>query len=214
MEPIKSQFKVKRDAVLAVEGQEFEQYVMCEMLIPDIPNSYGDIYTREAIREFAFEYARQGYGIDVNHDEQDVTGKVIVVESFIAREGDPDFIEGSWVIGMKIVDPDIWAMVLSGELNGYSYQADCKMLEAVVIDLRNRVVQGVTEPDPVDGHTHEYLVVLNNENRPISGGTGETNGHSHTISTHTITDEAEGHTHRFQVIVVDEEPEDDEEDED
>lgn len=188
--------------LLKRDDGEYEQVVMCELLIPDVPNVYGDVYTLEAIREFMYEFARQGYGIDVEHDEVDVQDqKVIVVESFIARAGDPDFIVGSWVVGMQITDADLWQQVLDGEINGYSFQALCEMQPILIQNLRNRQIVGTTEANPVDGHTHDYLVITDALNRPISGGTGVTNGHSHTITSHTVTDEAAGHVHRYQTIV-------------
>jgi hypothetical protein len=196
--------------VVRSDAQEYEQVVACELLIPDIPNSYGDIYTREAIKEFVYAYAMHDYFIDVNHDQVDVRDqKAIVVESFIARPGDPDFIEGSWVVFMKILDADLWQKILDGEINGYSYEAGVLMTEVVIQNLRNRQVVGTTEPDPVDGHTHTYLVLLNALNKPISGATGETAGHAHTISRHTVTDKAASltgweHSHRYQVITSDE----------
>lgn len=194
---------------------EYEQVILCELLVPDVPNSFGDIYTRESIREFAYEYARQGYGIDIDHSEEDVRNKdLVVVESFIARPGDPNFIEGSWVVGMKVLSDDVWQQVLDGELNGFSFQAECLMTPITITNLRNRQVSGVTEPDPVDGHAHTFLVLLNALNKPISGGTGTTNGHSHRISVHTQTARAidasgREHLHRYQVIVAEDEGDDD-----
>lgn len=173
---------------------------MCELLIPDTPNSYGDIYTREAIKDFCYEFAMQGFGIDVNHDNVDVTGKVYVVESFLARPGDPVFIEGSWVLAMKILDDTIWQQVLDGELNGYSYEAMVTMLPVEITNLRNRTVTGVTKPDLSDGHTHNYTVTLDPLNKPISGSTDVVDGHSHTISYHTFTDFADAHQHRYDVL--------------
>lgn len=187
------------------DGQ-YEQYVMCELLIPNTPNRYGDIMTEDGIREAAFEFARQGYGLDVNHDNEDVkSSKLVVMESFIAREGDPTFTPGSWVVGMKILDDEVWQQVLDGELNGFSYEAEVFMTPILIQNLKNRQVSGQTEPDPVDGHTHTYLVLLDPLNVPISGGTGVTNGHSHRISIHTVTDQAttmagRSHSHRYQVL--------------
>lgn len=181
--------------------KEFEQVVYGEVLVPDVPNVYGDIYTRDAIREFVYEFARQGFGIDVEHDNSDIMGgKAHIVESFIARPGDPDFIEGSWVVGMRITDPDLWQKVLDGEINGFSYEATCELTEIVIEDTGNRVISGLTEPDPIDGHTHRYTVIVDVLNRVVAGGTEMTDGHMHTISHHTYTDEANSHTHRFQVI--------------
>lgn len=186
---------------------EYEQVVLCELLIPDTPNVFGDIYTAASIREFVYEFARQGFGLDINHDKQDQTGdKLLLVESFIARAGDPTFIKDSWVVGMKILDDDVWQQVLDGELNGFSFEALCYMEPIIIENLKNRQVTGTTEPDPVDGHTHTYLVILDPLNRPVSGGTGYTDLHAHKIVSHTITQHADTldgreHNHRFQVIV-------------
>lgn len=184
----------------------WEQVVMAEVLIPNIPNVYGDLYTAQAIRDFAYAFAMAGYGIDVEHDQNDVNGvDAATVESFIVRPGDPDFIEGSWVVAMKILNPDLWADILSGEINGYSFEAICAMTPIMIQNLRNRQVSGVTEEDPEDGHTHTFLVLLDPLNRPITGGTGVTDDHFHTITTHSITDVADDHVHRYQVINDDEE---------
>lgn len=208
--------EVKAPNVFLVTRKDgtYEQVVMAEVLLPDTPNVYGDIYTRESIREFAYQFAIQGYGIDVNHDNVDVQGQeAVVVESFIARPGDPNFIEGSWVVGMKILDSEVWQQVLDGTINGYSFEAECSMLPVVFQNLTNRQVIGSTEPDPVDGHTHEFLVILDVFNRPISGGTSIVNGHSHPVVHHTITENQKdlmgrSHSHRYQVIRADHNEED------
>lgn len=179
---------------------DYEQVVYAEVIVPDVPNTYGDLHTREDTRAFCEMYMMRGYDIDTEHNHESVADVVKVVESFIARPGDPDFIEGSWVVGVKILDDDLWQQVLDGELNGFSHESFVNMTEIEIIDTGNRVVSGVTEPDLIDGHTHTYTVIVNVLNQVVSGGTGETDGHMHTISRHTITDKANGHVHRFQVI--------------
>lgn len=191
---------------------DYERVVMSELLVPDVPNTYGDIYTREAIKDFAYRYAMSDYVIDIDHDQENVRDKKLsVVEYFIARPGDPDFIEGSLVIGMKVHDDEVWERIVSGELNGYSFEAEAFITEVAIQNLRERQIVGVTEPDLNDGHTHEYLVILNALNHPVSGGTGVTDGHSHKITRHTVTNKAISvfgageHSHRYQVIVPDKE---------
>lgn len=201
------QLKTGNSKVVVRSEHEWERVCYAEILVPDIPNVFGDINTRETIREFAYEFALQGYGIDVEHDNVDINGHgSVVVESFIARKNDPDFIEGSWVVGMKVLDDALWQQVLAGVINGFSFEAECSMFPVVFQNLANRQVVGVTEPDPLDGHTHSFLVILSPLNRPISGGTGNTNGHVHAIVTHTTTESSENlagkvHNHRYQVIV-------------
>lgn len=187
--------QVRKDA-----AKEFERVVFAEVLIPETPNVMGDYWTREAIKECAYEYARCGYIIDVDHDNVDVTGDVYVVETFIARDNDDTFIPGSWVVGMKIESDAIWQDILDGKINGYSFEALVSFLAAKFTVLDDGVRTGVTEPDPMDGHTHVFMVIVGPDNRPISGGTDETNGHSHTITYHTVTDAAEGHTHRYNLV--------------
>ena len=184
-----------------VQRGDYERVVFAEVLVPNVLNSFGDLYTEEAIKEFAYAYAKQGYGIDVQHDNVDVSGPVYVIESFIARDGDPDFIKGSWVVGMKIEDDDIWAQVLDGQINGFSYEALVNMTPVVVTANRGVQVSGVTSPHPVDGHTHTYVLVLDEYNKPAAGGTSLDNGHSHTIQSHTVTEVSSGHNHRIQVIL-------------
>lgn len=184
------------------DDRAFEQVVLAELLVPNVPNSWGDIYTPEAIKEFCYKFSEHGFGLDVDHDQIDVTGKgYIVVESFIARSGDPDFIEGSWVIGVKILDDGIWERVLDGTLNGFSFEASCFMDPITIIyENEARVVLGTTEPDPLDGHTHTFTVVIGPLNVVLSGGTGITDNHSHSITGASVTGTAAGHTHRYQVI--------------
>lgn len=181
---------------------EWERVVFAEVLIPDVPNVFNDYWTKDSIRQAAYAFMQQGFGIDVEHDNVDVTGVgAFVVETFIARAGDPDgFIEGSWVVGMKITDDNIWQDVLDNKINGYSYEALVEFLSAFITYVDDGIRQGVTEPDPEDGHVHEFVVMVDESNRPKDGGTSVTNGHSHTISSHTVTDEADGHVHRYNLV--------------
>ncbi len=190
------------------DGADWERCVFAEVLIPEVANVFGDYWSREAIRECAYEFMRTGFGIDVEHDNIDVNvagaitlgGGAYVIESFIVRPGDPDFIEGSWVVGMKVVDDALWGRILNNEINGYSYEATVNFLPAVLAEADDGTRIGFTEPDLEDGHRHAFVVLVDADNRPLSGGTDEVDGHSHTITTHTVTDEADGHTHRFNLV--------------
>ena len=186
--------------VITKDDEGFDRLVFAEVIIPDAPNVYGDFHTKQSVRDFAYGFMDAGYGIDVNHDNDDITGKVYVVESFIAREGDKDFIEGAWVVGMYIPDDDMWQGVLDGNLNGYSYEAFVKVMytDIEVPNEQDRI--GTTEPDIYDKHTHEFFVLLDKEGRPLMGGTSITNGHSHSITRHTTTDTAFEHSHIYNFV--------------
>jgi hypothetical protein len=186
--------------LVAREDREWEQVVYAELLVPNVLNVFNDLWSEEAIRAACYLFAKNGYGIDREHDNVDLTGKVYVVESFIARDGDPDFIKGSWVIGMKIDDPVIWQAVLDNEINGYSYEAVVAFIEATIAVNSVIEVSGFTEPSTEDGHTHAFLAFVGEDGRVHSGGTSEENGHYHELLQSTITEEADGHKHRYNIV--------------
>lgn len=179
---------------------EWERIVFAEVVIPETANVYGDYMSKAQVREFAYSFMRQGFGIDVEHDNVDVSDTVSVVESFVVRPGDPDFTEGSWVVAMYIGDDTIWQDILDNRINGFSYEALMQFFPAVLQEDDDFTRAGTTEPDLDDGHVHDFFVMVDENNRPVSGGTSVTNGHSHTISVHTVTDEAAGHTHRYNLV--------------
>lgn len=183
------------------DSEGFERIVYAEVLIPGRVNSHGDLHTRDSVKSFAYGFMLNGFGIDINHDENDVSGQVTVVESFIAREDDPDFIEGSWVVGLHIEDDEVWDKVKRGELNGFSYQALVRMLETDAIVEQGEYIVGETEPDLNDGHVHEFFAFVGPDGRVIRGGTTSADGHTHIISRHTYTEEADNHIHRFNMVV-------------
>ena len=182
------------------DEEGYERVVFAEIIIPDAMNVYGDLHTRESVKQFAYSFMINGFGIDIGHDNLDVSDTLAVVESFIARDGDPDFVPGAWVIGMYVGDDAAWAKVLNGDLNGFSYEAYVKALE-VVVDVPVDIVRsGVTEPAIEDGHVHEYVAILDDDGRVIYGGTSESNGHHHEIRSHTTTEEEDDHLHIFNFV--------------
>lgn len=186
--------------VILPDEQGFERIVFAEVIIPDVPNVYGDFHTRRSVRDFAYGFMINGFRTDVEHDNIDRAGKVHVVESFIAREGDPDFIPGAWVVGLYIPDDELWGMVLNNELNGYSYEAYTSTTPIELTVPSTNTVVGTTQPNPADQHTHEFLVVLGDDGRPIFGVTSLSEGHRHPITVHTFTDRAAGHSHIYNFL--------------
>jgi hypothetical protein len=184
---------------------EHERLVFAEVLVPDERNVYGDLHTAENIRQFAYGFMINGFQIDLDHDNKDVSDKIRVVESFIAREGDSTFITGAWVIGILVLDDKIWGDILSGELNGFSYEALVSSLEVGVVYPNLTEARGVTYPSILDGHVHSFSVELDDFGRVVRGETADSVGHLHTIASHTYTDLAADeagrvHRHRYTLF--------------
>lgn len=188
----------KRETVFkAAEGKK--QIVWGEVYIPDVPDAHGDYMTAEDIEEMAYEFMKRGLlkSLDVQHDNQ-IYG-CMVVESFIAREGDPVFVPGAWVLGVWCPEP-IWKLVEKGELNGFSLQGMSECIDDPLVINVPDTIWGETLPDPVDGHVHKFQVKFDSEGNFL-GGLCEVNcNHSHVIVKGTVTEESRGHSHRFSFV--------------
>ena len=68
-------------------AQDEQQILYAEVFAPGMPDSQGDFMSAETIREMAYDFIPQDRSnIDLNHSQERAA---LVVESFIAREGDP-----------------------------------------------------------------------------------------------------------------------------
>lgn len=79
---------------------------------------HKNFMTAEEIQISAHTFLLNARGIDQAHDY--IKGSGGVVESFIARKGDPDFAEGTWVIVTKVFSDTVWEDIMSGKIKGYS----------------------------------------------------------------------------------------------
>lgn len=178
---------------------EEQQLVFGEVYAPGFPDSQGDFMSAETIQNAAHNFLMKGLvdQIDVNHNRE-LSG-CRVVESFIARPDDTIFIPGSWVIGVKIFDPDLWEMVKSGELNGFSLDGTGVRVDTMLEIEMPLVLTGETEES--NGHKHQFVVRFDAQGNFLGGETGPgPDGHVHRIRRGTSTDDADGHSHRFSFV--------------
>lgn len=176
-----------------------QRMVWAEVYAPNIPDSDGDFMDADGIRQAAYKFMKDLNlrKIDVQHDNNEVDG-ACVVESFIAREGDPDFIPGSWVVGMHVNNDEVWKAIKAGEINGFSMEAlVTRVPHDIIIDIPP-VITGKTEL--VEDHQHEFYVTYDPEGNLIGGTTNTVKGHCHTIRSGTITDKVHNHQHRFSFV--------------
>lgn len=179
--------------------QEDERLVFAEVYAPLRPDSDGEFMDAEGIKKMAYEFMQRMEldSVDSYHSNELVPG-CCVVESFIARKGDPDFIEGSWVVGMHVNNDSMWDKIKKGEINGFSMEA---MVQKVVVPVTMEippVVQGKTFKNEAEGHDHTFYVAYNEDGKFLGGRTDAgPDGHYHIIKRGSVTDESSGHTHRF-----------------
>lgn len=164
-------------------------------------DSHGHFMSAEELQRVAHQFMLDGLltSIDVQHDNQTV--KASIVESFIARKGDPDFEEGSWVATVKIDDLDVWKKVKDGEINGYSFEILTYRNDMVVQVEYQTWYYGFTDPDPYDNHDHPFMVRLDSKGEIVWGktGLGSDGSPAHAITHSNITKKVGGHSHRIHL---------------
>lgn len=179
---------------------QMEQIVYGEVYAPYVIDSHGEMMLPEDIRKMAHRFliSQKNHFIDMMHNNNPVEASV--VESYIAKADDKDYAEGAWVLGVKIFDSAIWAKVMAGELNGYSFEAMVYKVDAEVVYEYLPLHIGFTEEN--DGHSHAFYVEVDKDGRVIGGYTSSAPGadgveHEHKIFAGTATERANSHGHRF-----------------
>ena len=192
-----------RKTVRVQRMNEDEQVVYGVVYEPFVLDTYGEFMTDVSVRELAHRTLRLELDKlgDVNHDNE--PRDTYLVESHIAEKDDPNYPEGAWVVGMKINDPEVWADIKDGKLNGFSFEA-MVWRRAVIVEVEVDVDQ-VMVTSEADGHDHVALVHLDDFGRVTGGRTSLVLGHYHNIYHGTHTADAvnpvtgNSHSHRYQL---------------
>ncbi len=106
-----------------------QQIVFGEVDVPDRRDTDGNFMTAETIEKMAHDFLSNKRNAQISKAHDGTPDKGCVVESFIAREGDPDFAAGSWVVGVHVPDAKIWKSIEAGELTGFSIEGTGELIE-------------------------------------------------------------------------------------
>jgi hypothetical protein len=180
-------------------ASEEKRMIWAEVYVPNIPDTDGDFMDEIGVEKAAYDFMRDLNlkNIDVQHSNDLVPG-ASVIESFIARKGDPDFIVGSWVVGVHVPDDATWSQIKKGEINGFSLEALVKG-EDVELEIDVPPVLSGRTSKSAD-HEHQFFVTYDPNGNFVGGRTDEVDGHSHVIKRGTLTEEENGHDHRFSFV--------------
>lgn len=98
-------------------------YVTGIVYEPMSVDAQGDCMTEDEIRKAAYWFAKNGSGVDIQHNYEKLE-KAAAVESWIAPAdleiGKEKIKKGSWLMTVEIDDRDIWSAVEKGEITGFS----------------------------------------------------------------------------------------------
>lgn len=102
---------------------EEEQYVLGVVLEPETVDSQSDIYSEEEIRKSAHDYMANHMHIGLQHNGV-IDDRIKILESYIAPcnfdLNGQTIKKGTWLLGARILDSELWAAVKKGELTGWS----------------------------------------------------------------------------------------------
>jgi len=115
----------KEWSVNFVKVEEEQRLVTGIVIEPEVEDTYGDVISIEEIEKAMIRFMEGNPQIRVEHDP-DYKPKVVIIENWIEREGrmiGEQFIKiGTWLMTTKVFDNDVWDMIKSGKLNGYSFR--------------------------------------------------------------------------------------------
>lgn len=192
----------KEKTIVSIQKRDNEKQIAYGLVyVPGQTDAHGDAMTAEEIEKMSYSFMKQNgltERIDTNHDGK--SNGSYPVESWIVKEGDPMFPKaehvGGWALGIKVPNVEIWNDIKSGKFGGFSFEAMArKNYRLVEIEVAAEFY-GETEPAE-DGHTHFFVVAIDDNGRVAGGVTSVDEFHAHQISSGTKTDEEEGHSHRF-----------------
>lgn len=134
---LKKDSKAKKVVFLEDEAKE-KHMVVGPVLIPDMPiyrNQDGEEFyiqfSKESIERLAYNYIKQGYHMtSFTAQHQYPVNEVYIVESWIkTTENDKsndlgfDCPIGTWFVGAKVNNLDVWEDIKDGKMNGFSVEA-------------------------------------------------------------------------------------------
>jgi 8-oxo-dGTP pyrophosphatase MutT (NUDIX family) len=108
-----------------IKANKMKQILYCVVLEPHTVDAQDDVMSPEDIEKTAHKYLENSRVIGGEHTK---AINAVPVESFIAPQdfqvsgqyGDQVVKQGSWVLGVKVKDPEEWQKVLDGEYTGVS----------------------------------------------------------------------------------------------
>ncbi len=121
----------------AVVSKDDQHYALGIVLEPDIIDAQNDTYSADDIRSAFEKFAEHYRNVGLMH-KQMVNDKVQILENYIApadfQSGDVMVKKGTWLMGVRVTDPDLWAGVKDGSITGFSIGGSA---------IRKPVAQGV-----------------------------------------------------------------------
>jgi len=146
---------------------EDKQEIFGPAMLADVPiyrndkqlGEYNVVFDKATIYKIAQKFFEKDFNKNFNlmHDPNQKCTGVYAFQSYIvdSKEGRPapkgyeDAKDGSWFLGVKVNNPEVWAKIKSGEIKGFSVEGvfEYKKKELTAEQLYNEIKQLLEEVD-------------------------------------------------------------------
>lgn len=166
----------------------------------DIYRSYGEEefyinFDKDAVRRLMTKFMKNHYQQSFTTDHMDFAQGLTVVESWIVEDVENDkanaiglenFSEGSWIIGVKVDDDEMWQSVKEGKWSGFSVEAFVDLKEIAKEINNNKHIKSEMAKKEV-----KMDEILENIKSIISDAIGEAEGEDSTVQEEVVQEAAE-----------------------
>lgn len=98
---------------------------------------YNVFFSKDTIRSIAQVYFKNGFQKNINLDHTEVDADSFVYQSYIVDESKGmnspvglNLVDGSWVVGVKVNNPEVFADIKAGKRTGFSVEGIFQHYEA------------------------------------------------------------------------------------
>lgn len=80
----------------------------------------GGAFLADDLSEMAHRFLAQAGAAAFDQQHDNKSGVAVCIESFVATDSMAPWAPGSWVVGMKVLDDDVWEKIISKKYKGFS----------------------------------------------------------------------------------------------
>lgn len=126
------------------DANDEKQELLGIALIPNKPiyrnspqtGEYACVFSTDTVRQIAQIYAQKGLFNNTNIEHTSIPAGSYVYQSYITDESKGisapkgiDAPDGSWIVGVKVVDPQTWNDVKTGAVKGFSVEGIFQLID-------------------------------------------------------------------------------------
>lgn len=134
----------KEQSELKFQVNEEKMELLGAAMIPDQliyregpQGGYNVFFKKQTIREIAQVYMKRGLQTNLNLDHTEADAKSFVFQSYIvdssmgmASPKNLDLVDGSWVVGVKVTDKQVWEEIKAGKRKGFSVEGLFQLIKS------------------------------------------------------------------------------------